>query len=291
NPQNPQSTGVQLVGAEVAKANVTNPTQLPGASAEVDGAVVADDLQASSSTLLQSTGTKAAGIESGNERQPMPAANSALTAAGDSSTVTDSGTDSSGAHEGSHQGKGAGNSSSDGLDPSATGAAALDKAQVQDFKSALTTASQNPAAGSGVLTGKPDTEQWATQLNRQLQVLNQQGVQTADLRLDQQDMGSLQVRIHIQHDQASIVFQSTSPQVRDALESHIQRLKDGFAEQGLNLGSVDVRDNSGQSQEQSYQPKTSPGYRDELAEGDGDVIVPVTESTAVSTDRLVDYYA
>ncbi|PPC78404.1 hypothetical protein C4K68_04945 [Pokkaliibacter plantistimulans] len=275
----------------MAKASITTPAQLPETSAEVGDATVADDFQTSGSTWPPNTGAKVVGIESGNERQAMPAASSVGTAIDDSSTLTDSGTDSGGAHEGSRQGKGAGSSSFDGLDPGATGASALDKAQVQDFKSALTSASQNPATGSGVLTGKPDTEQWATQLNRQLQVLNQQGVQTADLHLDQQGLGSLQVRIHIQHDQASIVFQSTSPQVRDALESHIQRLKDGFAEQGLNLGSVDVRDNSSQSQEQSYQPKTSSGYRGEMVEGDGDVIAPVTESTAVSTDRLVDYYA
>ncbi|MFP8965880.1 flagellar hook-length control protein FliK [Pokkaliibacter sp. CJK22405] len=179
-----------------------------------------------------------------------------------------------------------------GLTAQGVGSSNADKSVANDFKTVMQQASQN--ANMPSLNGKPDTDAWASQLSRHMQSFTSQGIQSASLRLNPDDLGTLHVRIHIHQDQASVVFQSASPQVRDALEQHMQRLKDGFSEQGLGLGSFDVRDDSGTGQQ--YGNQNEGGAAGGSFAGDASMSDTGSEVAAATiqqdvSSQLVDYYA
>lgn len=70
-------------------------------------------------------------------------------------------------------------------------------------------------------------------------------LQVAEIQLDPPELGSLQVRLQIQHEQVSLSFSSPHAAVRDALEQQMPRLREMLAEQGLNLENSTVAEDSG----------------------------------------------
>jgi flagellar hook-length control protein FliK len=75
--------------------------------------------------------------------------------------------------------------------------------------------------------------------------LVERGSESAELRLDPPQLGSLGVRVRVEGDQASVLFTSGQAAVREALEAAIPRLRELFAEAGLQLGDVDVGSGDG----------------------------------------------
>ena len=67
-----------------------------------------------------------------------------------------------------------------------------------------------------------------------------EGVQKAELSVSPQDMGPINVHIRIDNDKADIRFTATHVLTRDALESSIPKLREMFAQQGLDLGQAQV---------------------------------------------------
>ena len=138
------------------------------------------------------------------------------------------------------------------------------KAEAQTSSSSSTTAiaTAAPAAGNAsesvarpqasVATAVPpqalnrmQQEQWGQRLGERTLMMVQQGPRVAYLQLDPPELGALQVRVHLtQGDQVSLNFSAPNAAVRDVLEQHLPRLREMFAEQGLNLAQSDVRDQS-----------------------------------------------
>lgn len=88
-----------------------------------------------------------------------------------------------------------------------------------------------------VAVGQPD---WDRGLGERLVWLARHGIQEARVRLNPPQLGPLEVRISVQHDQASVHFASHHALVRDALDAALPRLRDVLGEQGLNLAQVDI---------------------------------------------------
>lgn len=85
---------------------------------------------------------------------------------------------------------------------------------------------------------------WTEQVANQVAWFSSKNVTEAEIQLDPPELGPLQVKVSSTHDQTTVSFTSTHANVRDALDQGLARLKEMFAEQGLNLVDVDV---SGQS--------------------------------------------
>lgn len=67
-------------------------------------------------------------------------------------------------------------------------------------------------------------------------------VDTAQIQLDPPELGPIAVKIHTHQDQVSVSFVVANPQLRDALDQTLQRLKELLQEQGINLSHADVSD-------------------------------------------------
>ncbi len=65
---------------------------------------------------------------------------------------------------------------------------------------------------------------------------------TAQIQLDPAELGPIAVKIHTHQDQVSVSFVVTNPQVRDAMDQTLQRLKELLNEQGVTLAHADVND-------------------------------------------------
>jgi flagellar hook-length control protein FliK len=72
--------------------------------------------------------------------------------------------------------------------------------------------------------------------------------QLAELNLNPPDLGPLQVVLSVNNDQASAAFVSQNPEVRQALEAALPRLKEMMAESGINLGNATVSDQGSRQQ-------------------------------------------
>lgn len=186
------------------------------------------------------------------------------------------------------------------LAESTMAAAILDKAApAVDVKPAVVSAAaeamtrlteaQSPAARAFVVqTGVPVTvgsPQWSQAVGDKVLWLAAQNVSAAEIRLDPPELGPMQVKVSVNQDQASVTFSSPHPAVREALDQQLNRLREMFAEQGLNLVNVDVSDKSftKREQEESAKHHRSGGEEDEE-------LAPVGVSQAISM-RLVDHYA
>ena len=128
--------------------------------------------------------------------------------------------------------------------------------------------------------------------------LSSQNLKSAEIQLDPAELGRLEVRIELNKDQAAqVTFVSANANVRDQLEGQAHRLRELFAQQGMNQLDVNVSD---QSMARGSQGGGEEGQRRSAGRGfdgsrDDEVIGGVSEirtpSGGVAPRGLVDYYA
>ena len=89
---------------------------------------------------------------------------------------------------------------------------------------------------------KPEGQQ---QLNEKIRWMVNARNTMAEIRLDPPEMGSMQVRVNVAGDAASVSFVVQSQQAKEALADAMPKLRDMLSEQGIELGDAQVRkDNS-----------------------------------------------
>jgi len=108
-----------------------------------------------------------------------------------------------------------------------------------------------PTLTPAPLTVPPQNPGWNQSVGDRLQWMVGQNLQSAEIRLDPPELGSMEVRVQINKDHASIVFSAPNQQVRDALEAAIPRLREMMNDIGLSLGDVNVSQESFTQQQQT----------------------------------------
>jgi flagellar hook-length control protein FliK len=129
--------------------------------------------------------------------------------------------------------------------------------------------------------------------------MSSQNLKTADIQMEPAQLGKLEVRIDMTQDQTQVTFASPHADVREALENGSQRLRELFAQQGMNLANVNVSDqSSGQAWQQSQQGAQNEGSRrgrgGAASGGEDEAVANVAEtrgSATLAARSLVDYYA
>ncbi len=134
-----------------------------------------------------------------------------------------------------------------------------------------TKAAPHSAMERAVNIARPEA---AGQLADRVRMLVNQGNMSADIRLDPPDLGSMQIRISMNGEQASVNFVVQSQQARDMLDQAVPRLRDMLAERGIELGQSSVeqqqKDNkSGDSQHQGKLADTN--AEDDMSEQQSDL--------------------
>lgn len=133
--------------------------------------------------------------------------------------------------------------------------------------------------------------QWANGLAERTAWAVGQAIHTAEIQLDPPELGPLQVRIHVNQDQASVSFVSANPLVRDAVEQTMGRLRELLQEQGLNLVDSGVADQHSRQQHDDADP-SEPRAGVASTDGDGSqAIDPDLQTVVTAVPWGVDYYA
>ncbi|TGE83410.1 hypothetical protein C7Y70_10390 [Pseudoalteromonas sp. KS88] len=115
----------------------------------------------------------------------------------------------------------------------------------------------------------------------------------AEIRLDPPEMGSMQIRIRSDAEQAQINFVVQNQQAKEALEQSMPKLREMLAEQGIELGesSIQQGDSQGNADEQEQQQGrgqlASNGQSDD---GSADS-EPSAQSSGQQSSSSIDYYA
>ena len=141
---------------------------------------------------------------------------------------------------------------------------------------------------------------WSEAVVDKVMWLSSQNLKSAEIQLDPAELGRLEVRVDISKDLTQVTFASPHAGVRDSLEGQMQRLRDLFTQQGMNLLDVNVSDQSlsrgwqGQGQGQDGEGQRRGDSAPGLALGEEEKPLSVGElrsSTLSNARRLVDYYA
>ena len=134
------------------------------------------------------------------------------------------------------------------------------------------------------------------QLNEKIRWMVNARNTMAEIRLDPPELGSMQVRVNVAGDAASVSFVVQSQQAKDALAEAMPKLRDMLSEQGIELGDAEVRkDNSSNNEHgqqlagEANQGRGERGENDGLDEMEGTRVIeqPVTRAAKGG----IDFYA
>lgn len=131
--------------------------------------------------------------------------------------------------------------------------------------------------------------QWSRALGERAVMMAQQGPRLAEVRLDPPELGSLRIKVQVHaNDQVSLTFNAPNASVREVLEQSLPRLREMFAEQGMNLADASVSDQS--KEQSSEQAHARSSGRGESSAGDDFGELPASR-TELRKVGIIDYYA
>lgn len=165
-----------------------------------------------------------------------------------------------------------------------------------------TTTSAVTAPSTPLLNAQLGTPEWQQQLGQQVMMFNRQGQQTAELRLHPEDLGSIQISMKIENNQAQLHFVSGHSGVRSAIEAAMPELKTALADNGISLGQSSVGSDSSQwqqAQQQSAQSGSQQGDASSWAAFNAGGVssasdalpVPAALAQRISGNNSVDIFA
>lgn len=101
----------------------------------------------------------------------------------------------------------------------------------------------------------------ASALSERIQTMINSNTQSANIRLDPPELGSLEVRVQVRNEQTHVQIVTQNSQTREALEQQSVRLRESLAEQGINLSNLDVSDQQTQERSGSGEGEQGSGRR------------------------------
>jgi flagellar hook-length control protein FliK len=152
----------------------------------------------------------------------------------------------------------------------ANAALAASQAAASASSATTATAGANPAAAAAAastLAPTVGTSDWEDALGQKVVFLSNAHQQSAELTLNPKDLGPLQVVLQVADNHAHALFVSQHPQVREAVEAALPKLREAMEQNGIGLGSASVSD--GFAKQAGQQGQSSGGSGKGSSSGDG----------------------
>ena len=135
---------------------------------------------------------------------------------------------------------------SDTTSASAT-APTTDKSAPQNISAAVNKLVQDTKVDVPAMTRPLSHPAWNQELGSRIVWMNNQGISSAEIKMNPQNMGPITVRIDMNQDQATIAFTAQNSEVRTALENSIPKLREMLSSQNVGLADVNVSQQSSTS--------------------------------------------
>ena len=123
-------------------------------------------------------------------------------------------------------------------------------------------------------------------------VMINQKIQQIDIQLDPPELGSMQVRINMQNEQAVVSFVVQNQQAKEALEQNMDKLRHMMANTGVDVGEANVKQDSNQSAMQERSGHDANGSPGATEEGVTDDSINGEHTKVIKASSTgIDYYA
>lgn len=151
-------------------------------------------------------------------------------------------------------------------------------------------------APATTLYSRVGTAAWDQQLGQKVIFMAAGGEQSATMELNPPDLGPLQVVLSVSKDQATAAFTSAAPEVRQALEAALPKLREMMGEAGIQLGNATVSAGTSDQNNSSQASSSGSGQRGVLGRnhaggGDGADAPPATATVRRLSNGAVDTFA
>ena len=127
---------------------------------------------------------------------------------------------------------------------------------------------------------------FADAVKDKVMVMVNQKLQQVDIQLDPPELGNVHVRVNLQGEQAAVNFTVQNPQAKDALEQHMDRLRDMLQETGVDVGGANVEQQQQGNGQQQGRFAQGTG-EDDMAISSAENIAHLVKPSATG----IDFYA
>jgi hypothetical protein len=150
-------------------------------------------------------------------------------------------------------------------------ASTTEKSAPQNISAAVNKLVQDTKIDVPAMTRPLSHPAWNQEMGERIVWMNNQGISSAEIKMNPQNMGPITVRIDMNQDQATIAFTAQNSEVRTALENSIPKLREMLTSQNVNLAEVNVSQQSSTStnSDSSRQQQTAQMMADASANGQG----------------------
>lgn len=131
---------------------------------------------------------------------------------------------------------------------------------------------------------------WTQVMSSRVVWMAKEGLQQAQLRMNPANLGPVEVKLHVQNDQASVTFLAQHSATRDALEQALPRLRESFAENGMELTNAQVGEQQQQHREQSEQASETHFFTQAASQED-DIETEAVETVSSAQTTGLSLYA
>ncbi|HSY30292.1 MAG TPA: flagellar hook-length control protein FliK, partial [Burkholderiaceae bacterium] len=171
---------------------------------------------------------------------------------------------------------------------------------VQTPQPIATAAAQQVAVGAQALSNDPGdklTPQvgspgWDQSVGQKVVWMVAGGQQSASLTLNPPDLGPMQVVLNVTNSHATVTFTASQPEVRQALENAMPKLREMLGDAGIQLGQASI--NSGSAQQQNNSSQQTAQNSSQSGNTVDAIDTPISPTRAAATSNglgLVDTFA
>jgi len=138
--------------------------------------------------------------------------------------------------------------------------------------------------GNNSLTPQVGSTAWDQALGQKVVWMAGGGQQSASLTLNPPDLGPMQVVLNVTNSHATVTFTSAQPEVRQALENAMPKLREMLGDAGIQLGQASI--NSGSPQQQNTASQQSSSGNSSHTSGNTIDAIETTASTIVRASPI-----
>ena len=133
---------------------------------------------------------------------------------------------------------------------------------------------------------------FANAVKDKVMIMINQKIQQIEIQLNPAELGSMNIRINLQNEQAVVSFIVQNQQAKEAVEENMDKLKNMLAESGVDVGDANVEQQDQQAANNEEQNAQSRNAKNGTQEDDVEQGLEINPSKLVKASSTgVDYYA